>query len=169
MGPRLGVHVHRDPRSSRKSWLTFLLFDRWLSCETPHFLLIGVPIHHHPALLPMPPYVCALSFPTAKEYVWLCVRASSYVSWLPCTKEGRKECWDKFRDRSNGDAVSMLLAFAFRLSIQTPLSRTPCFLPVRASFLFVLFAFFLSFVVSAFCLSSNSFLLPSDEDSYPPF
>ena len=73
--------------------------------------------------------VCLLRIPkAAEEYARPCVRASLYaVSWYLVTTGGeengsREECRDKFRDRSNGDAVSMLLAFAFRLSIQTPLS-----------------------------------------------
>ena len=118
----------------RQEGLTFLLFDRWLSCETPHFLLI------EGSYSPLPPNlarsswyrltrVCLPPDPERrrKNTPRPCVRASLYVvSWyLVTTGEengSREECRDKFRDRSNGDAVSMLLAFAFRLSIQTPLS-----------------------------------------------
>lgn len=95
-------------------------------------------------------------FPAAaEEYAWPCVRASLYVSWYLVTrgKKEAEECRDKFRDRSNGDAVSMLLAFAFRLSIQTPLSQTFCLVAPP----------FPIFFVSYLCLPSfsPSFLLPT--------
>jgi len=63
--------------------------------------------------------------------------------------KGWEECRDKFRDRSNGDAVSTLLAFAFRLSIQAFVPPRLVYIPEsRCSpspsrfFLFVLRALF---------------------------
>lgn len=129
-------------------------------------------------------YVCAFSFGRwrnmARAFVYSRVRESSYVfeEIAKLEEEEWKECRDKFRDRSNGDAVSMLLAFAFRLSIQTPLSPNPVPIP---PFLFfspiprwhpaLLFSFLFFFLRGSvnYRMKFNSTLLPSGSLFYFSF
>lgn len=112
------ANIHPDWRFS------YLIVDCHAKARTSYWLGVG---GEGPSTLSTysSSSACACIFPSwTTEEIYVCresrVRAQlCRVHRIARGGKGWEECRDKFRDRSNGDTVSMLLTFAFRLSIQT--------------------------------------------------